>query len=59
MSIFNDYNQIDFENDSLTVIRAKIGAITKALDKRANEISNDEEKEEIKELLKKPLGEWP
>ena len=54
---FNYYNQIDFENDSLTVIRAKIGAIAKALKARANELSN--EKEEIDELLKKPLGEWP
>jgi DNA modification methylase len=29
--MLNDYNQIDFENDSITVIRAKLEAIAKAL----------------------------
>ena len=58
MSVISDYNKIDFENDSITVIRAKLEAIAKALNNRAN-AANDEEKEAIKEILNKPLGEWP
>jgi hypothetical protein len=56
--MLNDYNQIDFENDSITVIRAKLEAIAKALNNRAN-AANNEEKEAIEEILNKPLGEWP
>ena len=58
MSLINDYNKIDYENDSITVIRAKLEAIAKALDKRAN-AADGEEREELKNLLNKPLGEWP
>ena len=58
MSVISDYNKIDFENDSITVIRAKLEAIAKALNNRAN-AANDEEKKAIKEILNKPLGEWP
>ena len=58
MSVISDYNKIDFENDSIIVIRAKLEAIAKALNNRAN-AANDEEKEAIKEILNKPLGEWP
>jgi len=58
MSVINDYNKIDYENDSITVIRAKLEAIAKALNNRANAAS-DEEKEAIEEILNKPLGEWP
>lgn len=56
--MLNDYNQIDFENDSITVIRAKLEAIAKALNNRAN-AADDKEKEAIEEILNKPLGEWP
>ena len=58
MSVISDYNKIDFENDSITVIRAKLEAIAKALNNRAN-AANDEEKKAIEEILNKPLGEWP
>ena len=52
-----EYNQIDVENDTLTVIRAKVEALSKALRKRAAE--NEAERAEINALLGKPLGEWP
>ena len=52
-----DYNKIDVEKDSITVIRAKLEAISKDLRKRAE--ASTEEREDIANLLKKPLGEWP
>ena len=58
MSVISDYNKIDFENDSITVIRAKLETIAKALNNRAK-AANDEEKKAIEEILNKPLGEWP
>ena len=57
MSNTPEYNQIDIENDSLTVIRAKVEALAKALRNRAN--ANNSETEEINSILNKPLGEWP
>lgn len=52
-----DYNKIDVDKDSITVIRAKLEAISKDLRKRAE--ASTEEREDIANLLKKPLGEWP
>ena len=52
-----EYNNIDVQNDTLTVIRAKVEALSKALRKRAED--NEAEKDEINALLGKPLGEWP
>ena len=57
MSNIPEYNQIDIENDSLTVVRAKIEAIAKSLRNRA--ANNSNESEEINNILSKPLGEWP
>jgi len=57
MSDIQEYNQIDIENDSLTVVRAKIEAIAKSLRNRA--ANNSNESEEINNMLSKPLGEWP
>ena len=57
MSEIPEYNQIDIENDSLTVVKAKIEAIAKALRTRA--ANNSYESEEINNMLGKPLGEWP
>ena len=57
MSDIPEYNQIDIENDSLTVVRAKIEAIVKSLRNRA--ANNSNESEEINNMLSKPLGEWP
>lgn len=52
------YNVIDTENDTLTVIRAKVDAMAKALRKRAAEATGDEQ-QELNDMLNKPLGEWP
>ena len=58
MAKIPEYNQIDIDNDSLDVIRAKIEAVAKALRERAKTAS-EEEKTNIEKLLDKPLGEWP
>jgi hypothetical protein len=57
MANIPEYNQIDIENDTLTVVRAKVEALVKALRKRA--AANKNEEEEIGKMLGKPLGEWP
>ena len=57
MANIPEYNQIDVDNDTLTVIRAKVEALAKALRKRA--AANTHETEEINKMLGKPLGEWP
>lgn len=57
MANIPEYNQIDVDNDTLTVIRAKVEALAKALRKRA--AVNKNEEKEINNMLGKPLGEWP
>lgn len=57
MSAIPEYNKIDIDNDTLTVVRAKVEALAKALRKRAQ--NNPHEEEAITALLNKPLGEWP
>ena len=57
MSAIPEYNKIDIDNDTLTVVRAKVEALAKALRKRAQ--NNPHEDEAITALLNKPLGEWP
>ena len=54
MAKIPEYNQIDPENDSLTVIRAKLETIAKGLRQRA--LDHELEEEEIAEILDLPLS---